>query len=440
LINHTHTFAFNLTDLNGDGIYTRDIPSESFDDGQYILKVAVMDRYGLSNSSSITVFLMNLLEVNILYPTEDMILTGVFNVSVSVNKPEKAASGMIHLENDREQYFFGLNASGEDDLFIAWIDSTKVYDDLYVLYAQINENDGSLSYSRQLQVYLQNSPRINITYPEEESSLDGAFNLTVEIESFEPLNYTRAILTGEHDQVMTNLVYNENNGLYNVEVDTTLITDGFYNITVYAVDFDGTMNSSQIMILIDNIPDPDLLSPGNLDFLEGEFTISARVESLDDILYVTAIIDNIPVGNLTRTVDPDTYSLQIDSIHLTESIHNISVLAVDTQGFSNASTTRIFMVDNSPSIVNITEPLNETVVEGSLLTVKSLINDFVDVSRIYINGVPMDTKHCGDAFITYLEFEVTVSEIIVTDLSVSVWYRSALGHESIASIHLFLDA
>jgi len=434
LMNLTNAFTYNLTDPDSDGLYTTVLCSEVFDDGNYSLTAFVMDRYGLTNSSSVYIYLSNLLEVNITYPLENEELSGIFNVTVEVPRFERASSGFISLNGLQDSYVFDLIGPDVDGVFFVCVDSTKIVDGFYVLSAHIVEVDGSFSHGKEIPLRLLNSPQVSILSPKEGDVLDGTLQVVVDIQSFEPLNETNLTLSNTTASFTYALRCLNESTLYSANISSTALCDGDYVLSAYAMDIDSSINSSQILIEIDNVPDPVLISPLNGEFLEGEFTIMARVTSMDSITQITGYIDSTFIGNLAETEEPDVYSLNIDSRLFSEFFHDISVTVLDEQGFSNSTLVHLVMVDNFPSNISIVKPLNGMTIFGDIMSVRASIQDFVDVTRIYINGVPMDLKRFNNAYVDYVEFEVDVSEIIVNTLTVTVWYQSALGHQNMTTI------
>ncbi len=165
------------------------------------------------------------------------------------------------------------------------------------------------------------------------------------------------------DLTSTNITYEiDNNGtIFTLCNDcsnaaTTLtLQDGTHTITVYATDSAGWVNSSTITVTVDTTPPViDILSPQNTT------------------IYTTNVLDlNISISDTT----PANITYEIDSngtvftlctncfggtttLTFNDGIHNITVYAVDSAGWTNSS----FLVFDVS-----TTPLNITVIDGENL-------------------------------------------------------------------------
>ncbi len=189
-------------------------------------------------------------------------------------------------------------------------------------------------------------------------------------------------------------------GISNLTFKPTKLSDGLHNITVWANDSAGNINSSTVWFTIDTTPpiilkiSPPLITNNNTPRLNISFgeTVAHAWYHLDDLL--------------NSSLFADTPNLTLSMPVLSDGLHNVTVYANDSAGNLNY-TTFYFIVDTIQPNINIvnTSPMELGVQANLTITITEIHPDTyvfykegsIFASGDYSNGTPLnlgiDTTH-----------------------------------------------
>lgn len=164
----------------------------------------------------------------------------------------------------------------------------------------------------------------------------------------------------------------------------TMITDeGVYLLEVYADDLAGNAAFASLSFVIDKTPpEVSITSPLDGSFVKGivEITGSATDVNLDA---VSLSIDGKEVSNiLPYSWNTSNYS---------DSSYTIELIARD-QANNSASADVTVIVDNTPPVVTITDPINKSLVNGTVSIEGSVIESNLASVSLLINGTNVSSS------------------------------------------------
>ncbi len=294
------------------------------------------------------------------------------------------------------------------------------------------ENGTILSDFVNIMVYPELRMEVEIVSPRNGQILSGNTVVSARVKSTLKTGSCKAVFSGKDAARSFYLTDTDNGGYYSGTVDTTLMRDGPYDLTITAYA-SNAMNASTIAVHVDNMPNVDLISPSDQAFIQGSLIIEANITSVHPLKSVVAYVDSEPHTMLPKTGSNSIYIVTLDSTVLSETQHLIYVTAVNMRGLSNTTIPHTVKIDNFPSRIAIVTPTNNTFITEQMLTIRVAVNDFANLTRLYVNGVPQGYQTHGCTYVETVEFKIDVSKMIFNTLIITAEYESALGHTSLTS-------
>jgi len=201
--------------------------------------------------------------------------------------------------------------------------------------------------------------------------------------------------------------YNNANGYWEVEIDTTTILDGTYDITATVEDgISGhTQTTTPINLYIDNnAPTLSINSPEESETVWGTVLIDAL--STDDGTFVPTVQYKINSGawiTLSGS-EPLGWTDSWDSNNVSNGIHTITFRAYDRIGHVVTESIAI-TVDNDIPIAVIVVPVMEEYVQGTY-TFKVSASDDIGVTNVYVTIKGIDYTTGYNSASGYWEVEI----------------------------------
>ncbi len=214
------------------------------------------------------------------------------------------------------------------------------------------------------------------------------------------LNYTVFDNTEIDRCILTN-VTGQNISLSGCTNTTILGKEGQNNITLYANDTSGNVNSSQIFFTVDTITSPILNfifpTPSNNSFLNTSviINVSHTEPNPDKIeLFVNGSLNQI--RNYSGTYTNFT-------IVLGDGIHNFSVRSNDTLGNVNLTDVRFITIDKINPNLSFLSPTNNSFLRSILVNI-SHIETNSDKMQIFLDGLLNETRNYTGTYTNFTVF------------------------------------
>lgn len=197
--------------------------------------------------------------------------------------------------------------------------------------------------------------------------------------------------------------------------DTYHFVDGNNNITVYAKNKDGNINSSSVFFSVNtSSPRVELYAPANNSMVSGNMSIQLYWN--DSNPNKVFIFDNDTLRNTTNNTGNLTFTW--DTSQLVGGNHTLTVFANDTTGHVNRTSIWVYM-DNTVPSVKIRSPLNNS----------------YSSHRLFINVTAYDVTSSIDFVKAELDGEENIS--LVWDHS-NLYYNKTEFTEGVHHLHIFV--
>jgi len=169
----------------------------------------------------------------------------------------------------------------------------------------------------------------------------------------------------------------------NTSIEIELDKEGFYIISVKAVDKAGNKNETKIILTIDTTPPSiNIILPTNHSYINSSFLelIWNGTDTLSGIHYYEIKIDGAAWINIGYTTSFYVHGLN-------DGAHTIHVRAVDHAGNHNVSTV-IFYIDTKKPTIKVISPVNNTITNSSTI---EIIFTYTDASQVLFDIYLNDT-------------------------------------------------
>lgn len=290
---------------------------------------------------------------------------------------------------------------------------------------------------------------VNVNSPTTGQNVDGTItlNATTDIAA---VNVTFRWQDSSGSFVLNTTIYNDTASdtvFENTSFDTTLLSDGIYNLTVNATNLTGSTvaNNSITGITVDNTP-PVVSSISNpitgSNLSTGTQVFNATVS--DTTLSVDVVLFNITNGSSSVVLTASNpsgnfWNSSVDLGSLDEEQHTVTVLANDSLGNLNNTESTAFTVDRTaPTVTLVNSSFNTTDTTPSV-TFNFTDAQFATASCVlYFNNTAYDTSTANNATNTALTVNTTLSD---GSYSASVNCTDGSGNEgSSSSITVTIDS
>ena len=194
---------------------------------------------------------------------------------------------------------------------------------------------------------------------------------------------------------------------YEYDLNTTLYTNGTYQLTAVAEDLSGNKTSSTAVSITINNPVPDttkpvlsVSSPANGSSVpEGVVTVNATATDNVAVAKVEFFVDNSTTAAASDTTSP--YSSG-SSINLTAGSHTIKVVASDTASPANTTTVTLNLTVTATPVAKTCDFNKDNAV--TLIDLGILINSYNKTVTINTNG---DCN--GDGKVTLIDLGILIN-------------------------------
>jgi len=188
-------------------------------------------------------------------------------------------------------------------------------------------------------------------------------------------------------------------------VETTVSPDGWFYVTIrlkfgentiriQAQDiYQNTSTRTVTVYIVDNTPPEIIITEpsDNKRFSEKEVTVKGKVTDESGIKEVL-------VNGVETTVSPDGWFYV--TIRLKFGENTIRIQAQDIYQNTSTRTVTVYIVDNTPPEIIITEPSDNELLKGRQVTVKGKVTDESGIREVLVNGI--------EAKVLFGYFQVTI--------------------------------
>jgi len=188
------------------------------------------------------------------------------------------------------------------------------------------------------------------------------------------VNFTWSNVSGEIlNYSITNTSVNQSSFNY-TSFNTTLLADGFYNLSIYVTNYTNSTNSTSnisLNVLVDNTPPTvTFTTPSNLANYSTEtqdFNVTVTDYNTTSVSTVIVEFSNssFTAFNVTATNNSGNWSASLNLSSLVEGATTVKVYSNDTQNNRNDTETITINVVRTAPTITITSPQNNSVVNGT---------------------------------------------------------------------------
>ncbi|UJG44441.1 MAG: hypothetical protein K9W46_04485 [Candidatus Heimdallarchaeum endolithica] len=338
-------------------------------DGTYNVTFYVINTFGFWNKTTLVYQVFNIPEVTYTINDNNGFLVNDINMQVNssvgpgINNIKIKINGSLLYQNFSDSINFTYDSHNfKDGNYLITIDvesNSQITTSVFNYYTIKNLPEGSFVTPTPANhsTVFGTINTINVT----SSSLTGIDNITLLINSIQ-----------RNISFSDNLEYNW---------DTTLESDGLYNITVVITDQEGDNFVLHIEIEIKNNPFTALTNLYNMSVVFHDVKLEIRGESLSSLkkhqLYINGSLVNSTTSlNLSYLWNTEIYS---------DNCYNITILIENIYGFQNSVTYYLF-VRNVPQIT-LHSPLNyQTITGENNITITISMPSGSNFTQLFLNG------------------------------------------------------
>ncbi len=406
-----HLNETNTSGINGTYIFEKNLTA--YGDGSYIWMIQAKDNATNIQNSSVRTFTIDttIPNINIVSPANN---TNSTNNNLNVNYTVSDAN-LAYCWYSNDSYTSNQTITcGQNITTITWAEGqhnvTVWANDSFG-----NENSSFIRFTIDTI-----APDINIIYP---------VNNTDYTDNTLDINYTVT------DANLAYCWYSNDSSSVNVSLGTrgnctniTSITwaDGQHNVTIWANDSFGNLNSSIVEFRTDTIaPNINITSPTN-DTNSSDNSLNVNYTVSDANLQACWYSNDSYTSNQTITCGINI------SVTWSEGQHNVTIYANDTVGNKSSSSVR-FTIDTTIPNINIISPVNNTNSSDNSLDINYTVSDAHLQACWYSNDTYSynETITCGNNITT-----ITWSE---GQHNVTVWANDSFGNENSSFIRFTID-
>jgi hypothetical protein len=271
-------------------------------------------------------------------------------------------------------------------------------------------------------------PSIEITNPTNNAEVSGTISIDVNATDDREIQSVELYVDGA-------LIDTDTSEPYSVSYDTLQLTEGVHSIKAVAADTAGNLAENVITItLTDQVPPTvSIISPVNNTEVIG--TISILVDATDNaaVESVELYIDDTFIGSDTS----EPYSVSYDTLSVTEGIHSIKAVAVDTAGnLAEDVITITVLTDQTAPIVSLNSPTNNEEVSGTIsILVDATDNAAVESVQFYIDDTLIGTDTSEPYSISYNTLSITEGSHTIKAMATDAAGNSSEDIISINIVH-----
>ena len=378
-----------------DGIYSI---NATLDNGT--TQVRIIGYGNLSNEVTIDNTKPIVFNANISAPTAGRNYSGSnikLNVSVAdVTSPVNRVYFNVTNSTGMQNATFTATREGTTSFYSTFLNTTGFADGIYNITIWANDTAGNMNNSALLEnvIFDNTRPRVfnaNITSPSPGTNSSGSVRLNVSVvdltSSIDKVYFNVTNSTGTQNSILTGGRQGTTD-FFNVTLTTSNFVDGTYNITVWANDTAGNLNSSALTsdVQFDSTPpmvfNANITSPtSSINYSTATIVINASI--IDVLRTIDSVYFNITNGagvqnasiRATREGTTSSYSTTINTSHFPDGRYNITVFANDTVNNLNKSAlVNSIVIDLTVPTITLSCTPNPVVV-GDVLTCTCIESD-----------------------------------------------------------------
>jgi hypothetical protein len=361
-------------------------------DGVLVVNVTANDSLGNFNyndTQAITLDNTPPSVYSILAPAPGAYLSGVTVVNVSISDVNGVASVKFLVFNQSGVNVLNLSAvlssgsSADGNWSNASFDTTQLPDGAYNIYVWAVDVAGNVNSSVNVSVFVDNTPPSVVPlYPAGGSTLSGTTYVNASASDVLSglgvvlFRFENSTWSGSWQQV-------------NTTFNTLALSDGFYNISFYANDTAGNVNSTEKIysVLVDNSPPSVSGVQSNATVVRTGAWIRVNATVVDsgvgvDNNSVFVLNESMDVVAQMQNVSSPVFEAVVQVSYSGEGQHNYTVNASDLAGNYNDTESIIITVDNTPPGVFIMVPYPDEILRG-LIIINVTVNDTNGVSSVW---------------------------------------------------------
>lgn len=218
-------------------------------------------------------------------------------------------------------------------------------------------------------------------------------------------------------------------------LDTSMLSEGSHQVKMLAYDPDGNKAMDMILMIVDNLfPDaPTIVSMFEGQYVEGIFTFQVQCDSTDlagvDLTVrnaSTEVISNTTIGYNSAS---GYYEFSLNTNALEDGNYTAITYARDSVGKTASSSPVNFKIDNNAPILEVSYPLDNSIVNGDMNFVYSAIDPFLRDVMFKIDGN------------SWVDISTTWDTTSFNDgtHTVKIRARDHSGHETTVTLILVVD-
>jgi hypothetical protein len=359
--------TYPMTLNTGTGYYEYPLDTTALPDNDTILTVTAVEVSGL-NPDAVSVRAVridnNAPALSVSSPAQGEIVQGLYSFDLL------ASDAYL----DRTE--FRVDSLGWAPVAGGW-DTARHPDGVHMLAVRASDLVGRLT-EMTLSVTIDNSvPVCAFASPGNQSFVSKT--VLIQVRAFDPAGLTSVVLEGTGAQM---LAYNQDSGMYESALDTTLLRDGTYRYTARSTDLAGRMTESAVWLRSDNTaPALSVSSPEDGDHLTGVMAVAAEAPDAFPAV-IEYQVDSLGWRALNAT---------LDTALLSDGPHSLAVRATDGSG--KVSEARLIIrTDNTPPVLSILEPPASGAAIAGTLTLRAAVSEpdtVADVSYSLDGGRPL---------------------------------------------------
>ncbi len=233
------------------------------------------------------------------------------------------------------------------------------------------------------------APAVNINSPSQGDNVTGAILINATLTDCSQVNESSVyywLSNSSGNQTAWISMSNLSSSLFNATFDTTIIADGYYNVSINATDINENENSTEtVQIRVDNTA-PQVIINAPIGVVSGSVIINATI--IDSITGVNSSKGYYWLSNATGNQTPwismsnttaSLFNATFDTTLFVDGNYNITINASDNIDNENSTETVQIIIDNSVPDVSINSPASGANISTPLI-INATITDGVGVN------------------------------------------------------------
>jgi len=388
-----------------NGYWNATFDSTTLADGFYNLSVNATNAQLLTNiSENLSIVIDNTAaNVSAVVPANDTTQTGSFLINASVNdtltKVFNTTFKLISASGVESAWLYAELNSGNIDqgYWNTTFDATTITDGPYNITINATDFAGNQNIVNISRVTIETQPPNNtITQPLTQANISGTFLINASINDTSNIDFVNLTIFNISSNAtaiipMTRGAGTLTNGYWNATFDSSIVADGFYNLSVNATNAAGLVNISEnLSIVIDNTAaNVSMVTPVNHTTQNGSMLINASVnDTLTKVFNTTFRIINPTIETTwlyaelnSGNNDQGYWNTTFDTTTLNDGTYNITINATDFAGNQLLANISQIEIDNIAN-ATIIDPVQNANISGTFLINASINSSNLEVKLV----------------------------------------------------------